>query len=101
MTNVKDFIVARIDELEMRASTYRVARRLLDRAHEANGLVVVNYDEALRICDTESQETVRDSWPSWRRWGSSPTGATRRSTCTGTGGRRRWRCATLARKVSI
>ena len=59
MTNVKDLIVAKIDAIEMRASTYRVARRLLDRAHEANGLVILTYDETLKLCDTDSHETVR------------------------------------------
>ena len=59
MTNVKDVIVAKIDAVEMRASTYRLARRLLDRAHAANGLVVLTYDETLQLCDTDSHETVR------------------------------------------
>lgn len=52
-------IIARIDAAGLRASTYRVARRLLDRAHPGNGFVSLDYDEMATICETDSQSTVR------------------------------------------
>lgn len=63
LMDAKDRIIQQIDAAfdadAMRDSTYRVARRLLDRAHPANGLAVLSYEDALTVCKTNSQETVR------------------------------------------
>ncbi|MFN8468237.1 MAG: hypothetical protein U0X20_21945 [Caldilineaceae bacterium] len=60
MASVKDVIVAKIDAHKgMRGSTYRFARRLLDRAHDANGLTVLTYEQAAEICETDNHETIR------------------------------------------
>ena len=51
--------LARLEAAELTPALYRTARRILDRVHDDNGYVRIDYPQARAICDTESDETVR------------------------------------------
>lgn len=51
--------LARLEAAELTPALYRTARRILDRVHDDNGYVRIDYPQARAICGTESDETVR------------------------------------------
>ena len=55
----KDEALERLDAINLTGALYRTARRILDRVHEDNGYVRIDYPQARAICVTESDETVR------------------------------------------
>ena len=51
--------LARLEAAELTPALYRTARRILDRVHDDNGYVRIDYPQARAICATDSDETVR------------------------------------------
>jgi DnaD/phage-associated family protein len=49
----------RLEGAGLTPAHYRTARRILDRVHDDNGYVRLDYARARAICETESDETVR------------------------------------------
>ena len=44
--------LARLEAAELTPALYRTARRILDRVHDDNGYVRIDYPQARAICDT-------------------------------------------------
>jgi hypothetical protein len=48
-----------IDDADLPSTVYRTARRLLDRAEKAAGIVVLQEDEFMTICQSDAEGTLR------------------------------------------